>query len=134
MILRLLLVVVAFAAVSGAVWLWRRPSRKLAHAHLDLEGWGVEGPAIVQFTADWCAPCKAAKPHLEEAARAAEVTYSQVDVEAYPEVGHLYGIRSVPTIVVTDTHGHVLGHWTSLPANGEIRHAAEKARTESVSA
>jgi thioredoxin 1 len=134
MILRLLLVVVAFAAVSGAVALWRRPSRKLAHAHLDLEGWGVEGPAILQFTATWCAPCKAAKPHLEEAAREAEVGYSQVDVETYPEVGSLYGIRSVPTIVVTDAHGHVMGHWTSLPANGEIRHTAEKARLVSASA
>jgi thioredoxin 1 len=133
MILRLLLVAVAFAGVYGAVWLWKRPSRKLSHAHLDLEGWGVEGPAILQFTATWCAPCKAAKPHLEEAARAAEVTYAQVDVETYPEVGSLYGIRSVPTIVVTDTHGHVLGHWTSLPANGEIRHAAEMARSTTAS-
>lgn len=128
MIVRLFLVVVAFAAVYGAILLWRRPSRKLAHAHLDLVALNVEGPAIVQFTAEWCAPCKAAKPHLEAAARAADVAYSQVDVEANPEVGSLYGIRSVPTIVVTDTFGHVLGHWTSLPANGEIRERAEIAR------
>lgn len=134
MILRLGLVVLAFAAVYGAVWLWRRPSRKLSHAHLDLEGWGVEGPAIVQFTATWCAPCKQAKPHLEEAARSAEVTYAQVDVETYPDVGQLYGIRSVPTIVVTDSHGHVLGHWTSLPSNGEIRDRAIAARAAAVSA
>lgn len=128
MIVRLLLVAVAFAAVYGGIWLWRRPSRKLAHAHLDLDALGVEGPAIVQFTAVWCAPCRAAKPHLEEAARQAEVSYGQVDVEVNPEVSSLYGIRSVPTIVVTDTAGHVRGHWTALPANGEIRDAAVRAR------
>lgn len=132
MLLRLLIALVAVGAVYEAVALWRRPSHKLAR--IDLPDLGVQGPAIVQFSTPFCAPCKAAKPHLVDAAGKADITYAQIDLEARPEVGARYGIRSVPTIVVTDEAGQVLGKWTRLPVNGEIYKAAELARAASWSA
>jgi len=126
MLLRLAIVVLAVAAAYGAMALWRKPSHKLGR--LDLPDLGVDGPAIVQFSTPFCAPCKAAKPHLIDAAGRADVSYAQIDLEQRPDVGERYGIRSVPTIVVADRSGQVLGKWTKLPANGEIRKAAELAR------
>lgn len=131
-LIRLAIAAVAILAVYEVVELWRRPSHKLAR--LDLSYLGVEGPAIVQFSTPFCAPCKAAKPHLQDAAGKADISYAQIDLEERPEVGARYGIRTVPTIVVTDDAGQVLGKWTKLPANGEIRTAAELARAASWSA
>jgi thiol-disulfide isomerase/thioredoxin len=108
--------------------LWRRPPRRLARAdRLDLAVLGVRGPAIVQFTTPSCAPCRAAAPHLERAAREAEVAYAQVDVVERPEVARAFGIRTVPTIAVAAGDGRVHGVWTALPANGEIARAAREA-------
>lgn len=127
MLIRLLIAVGFVLAVYGALLLWRRPSRKLAR--IDLPDLGVEGPAIVQFSTPFCAPCKAAKPHLVDAAGKAHITYAQIDLQARPDVSQRYGIRTAPTIVITDRAGLVLGKWTELPANGEIYRLAEVAAT-----
>jgi thiol-disulfide isomerase/thioredoxin len=129
MLLRLLIAALAIFVTYEAIELWRRPSHKLTR--LDLPELGVRGPAIVQFSTPFCAPCKVAKPHLVEAADKADITYAQIDVQDRPDVGAKYGIRSVPTIVVTDGAGLVLGKWNRLPANSEIHKAAELARSAS---
>jgi thiol-disulfide isomerase/thioredoxin len=121
-----------FVALLGTVttWyvLWRRPPRRLQGRRLDLGSLGIAGPAIVQFTTRYCAPCKAAVPHLARAAERTRVRFAQVDVGARPDLARTYGIRTVPTIAVADGDGRVLGVWTSLPANGEIVEAASRAR------
>ncbi|MEX0832928.1 MAG: thioredoxin family protein [Actinomycetota bacterium] len=124
---RLLMAAVIFAVVFALYALWRRPPRKLVH--LDLEQLGVRGPAIVQFSTEFCAPCHEARPHLESWAGEANIEYAHVDLDEHPEAVTRYGIRSVPTIVVADTTGEVLGRWTRLPKNGEISEAARRART-----
>ena len=50
-----------------------------------------------------------------------------MDVGERPEVARRYGIRTVPTIVVAERTGRVLGKWTALPADGEIGRAAARA-------
>ncbi|MGH2740025.1 MAG: thioredoxin family protein [Actinomycetota bacterium] len=125
---------VRFAIVFGVLafsyalfWLWRRPSRRLRS--LDLKALGIGGPAIVQFSTKYCSPCKAAAPHLRAAAEETNVAFAQIDVGERPEIARRYGIRSVPTIAVTDRVGRVLGAWTSLPSNGEIAAAAWQAHS-----
>lgn len=125
MLIRLLIAVAFVVSVYGALLLWRRPSHKLAL--IDLPDLGVEGPAIVQFSTPFCAPCKAAKPHLVDAAGKAHISYAQIDLAKRPDVSQRYGIRTAPTIVITDRAGKVLGKWTELPANGEIYRLAEVA-------
>ncbi|MEX2459434.1 MAG: thioredoxin family protein [Actinomycetota bacterium] len=121
MLLRLLIAVVAVSVAFVAWQLWKRAPRV---GRLDLGDLGVSGPAIVQFTTPYCAPCKTNVPVLERFAREAEVPFAQVDLGARPELAGRYGIRTVPTIVVAARDGSVVGSWTSLPANGEIRDAA----------
>ena len=119
----------ALLVVLGAWLLWRRPPRRLGRA--DLAGLGIRGPAVVQFTTRYCAPCKAAAPHLQTAADESRVPFRQVDVGEHPDLARVYGIRTVPTIAVTGPGGRVMGVWTALPGNGEIVEAVRRARSGS---
>jgi thiol-disulfide isomerase/thioredoxin len=126
MLARAVLAVGVFAVVGAAYLFWKRAPRGMPR--LDLTELGIQGPAVVQFTTRYCAPCKAARPHLEEVAGAAGVHYEQVDVGERPEVARRYGVRTVPTIVVTAATGDVLGTWTRVPVNGELAAAAMRAK------
>ena len=54
---------------------------------------------IIDFYADWCAPCKIQKPILEKFASENNIEVQYVDVEEKPEVAQQYGVRSLPTLV-----------------------------------
>ncbi len=126
MLVRLAVAAAALGVAFAAYRLWKRPPGRLSGASLlDL---GVAGPAIVQFSTRSCAPCRAAGPKLIEAAAAARVDYAQIELDDRPDVAGRFGIRSVPTIVVTGPDGAVRGVWTTLPSNGEITEAARRAK------
>ncbi len=56
-------------------------------------------PVVVDFTADWCPPCRAMKPVLEElAAERPDLKFVAVDVDDQPELAARYGVLSMPTI------------------------------------
>ena len=62
----------------------------------------ADTPVLVDFWADWCAPCKMIAPIVEELAKEYDgrVTFAKVDVDANKEVPIKYGIRSIPTLLV----------------------------------
>jgi thioredoxin 1 len=59
-------------------------------------------PVLVDFWAEWCGPCKAFAPVLDDAAKAYEgrVTMAKVDVDSSPETAGRYGVRSIPTLIL----------------------------------
>lgn len=59
-------------------------------------------PVLVDFWADWCGPCHAVAPTLEELAEAfaGSATIAKVDVDANPETTRQFGIRSIPTLIL----------------------------------
>lgn len=67
------------------------------------EEWKYEGdkPAIVDFYATWCGPCKALAPVLEELAKeyAGKVYIYKIDVDKEEELAGAFGIRSIPTLL-----------------------------------
>lgn len=59
-------------------------------------------PVLVDFWADWCAPCKMLAPVLNELDTELEghVNIVKVDTDANPELPKAYGIRSIPTVIL----------------------------------
>ena len=57
-------------------------------------------PALVDFWADWCAPCRAVAPVVERVAEQFEgqLVVGKINVDEEPELARYYGIRSIPTI------------------------------------
>ena len=58
-------------------------------------------PAIIDFYADWCGPCKMIAPVLEELAAeyAGEIYIYKIDTEKEQELAGAFGIRSIPSIL-----------------------------------
>jgi thioredoxin 2 len=58
-------------------------------------------PVLVDFYADWCAPCRMMAPLLDEVAheRTGEVLVLKLDTDANPTVSQRFGIRGIPTLI-----------------------------------
>ncbi len=65
--------------------------------------WKYKGtvPAIIDFYADWCGPCKAVAPVLEELSNEYKdkLVIYKVDTDAEMELAAVFGIRSIPTFL-----------------------------------
>jgi thioredoxin 2 len=61
-----------------------------------------EVPVVVDFYADWCAPCKIMAPILDEFAHAhqGEVLVAKLDTDMNPRTTQRFGIRGIPTLIV----------------------------------
>lgn len=69
--------------------------------------WNFKGekPAIIDFYADWCGPCKMVAPILEELSEEYkdELTIYKVDTEKELELAAAFGIRSIPSLLFIPT-------------------------------
>ena len=59
-------------------------------------------PVVVDFFAEWCGPCKAMAPALDQVATemAGKVKVVKLDVDANPHTAMHYGIMSIPTVAM----------------------------------
>lgn len=73
------------------------------------QDWKYEGklPCIIDFYADWCAPCRMVAPILEDLATEydGKITVYKVDTEKEQELASLFGIRSIPSLLFVPMDG-----------------------------
>ena len=73
------------------------------------QDWKYQGelPAIIDFYADWCGPCRMVAPILEELSDQyeGEIVVYKVDTESEQELASVFGIHSIPTFLFIPVDG-----------------------------
>jgi len=71
-------------------------------AEFESEVLQADSPVLVDFWAEWCGPCKALSPLLDEVAgeMGGKIKVVKVNIEEAPEAPTKYGVRGVPTLMI----------------------------------
>jgi thioredoxin 1 len=77
-------------------------TKAVTDAEFDKEVLKSSKPVLVDFWAEWCPPCKALAPTLEEIAEemSTKLTVLKLDVDENQNAAAQYGIRSIPTMIL----------------------------------
>jgi len=85
------------------------------------EQWQYKGsvPAIIDFYADWCGPCKSVAPALEQLSEEYEgkVEIFKIDTDQEAELSGLFGIQSIPTFLFIPVDGAPMLQRGAIPKN-----------------
>lgn len=75
---------------------------QVSDADFDQQVINGQGLTIVDFWAEWCAPCRMIAPVLEELAHeyAGKMTIAKLNVDENPKTAARFGIRSIPTLLL----------------------------------
>lgn len=79
-------------------------------------------PVLVDFWAEWCAPCRALDPILEKLTDEANGAFrlAKLNVDANPKVANDYGVRGIPTVKVF-RNGQVVAEFSGLRPEPQVR-------------
>ncbi len=86
-----------------------------------------EQPVLVDFWAEWCAPCRALGPVIESLADEFDgrARIAKVDVDSNQEVARQFGIRSIPTVILFDK-GQIVETFVGVRAKGDYAASLDK--------
>lgn len=102
---------------------------KIIESKMEYEGILKENELVlVDFFADWCGPCKMLSPVIEQLAEVEkDLTVIKVNVDKTPDVAAMYGIMSIPTLIVFK-NGEVAATGVGFQPIDAIRKLVAKAR------
>ena len=85
-------------------------------------------PILIDFTAAWCAPCRAIAPHVEALAKdyQGKLRVGKCDIDSNPAFPSQYDIRSIPTLLVFK-EGKVVGQVVGAVPRARIEDMIKKA-------
>lgn len=89
---------------------------------------GNQIPAIVDFWAAWCAPCRAIAPIIDEVADqyAGKLEVFKLDIDSNPETPARFGVRGIPTVILFKG-GQAVDHVVGAVPKSEIERLIKKA-------
>ena len=84
-------------------------------------------PAVVLFSAEWCGPCRMAKPILETAAEKynQRASFYELNIDDNQTTSMKYGVRSLPTII-TFASGEICGQKVGGVNRDKLNEMVEK--------
>ncbi len=100
-----------------------------AHKEWKFEG---ERPAIIDFYADWCMPCKMVAPILEELSEdfKGKVDIYKVNTEKERELSAIFGIQSIPSLLFIPKDGQPQMAMGALPKDTFVKAFKEVLKVE----
>ena len=99
----------------------RCPVEHLNEADFEQQVLKSDVPVLVDFYAEWCGPCKALGPVLEElAVEASDVKVVKVDIDRNRNLAARYGIQSLPSLLVFK-NGQVRNRQVGLAAKARLK-------------
>ena len=84
-------------------------------------------PTLVDCWAEWCAPCKALTPVIEQVAEQydGQVNVGKMNIDEQPETAGKYAVRAIPTLLLFK-NGDVVDHIVGLVTKGKIEEMIAK--------
>lgn len=86
----------------------------------------VNEPVFVKFSAEWCGPCKAMQPILDELAAeyVGKIKFLNVDIDQCPTIPQKYAVRGIPTMLFIKD-GHVVNTIVGLQTKSRVQLALD---------
>jgi len=100
----------------------------LTDANFEGEILNADVPALVDFWAEWCMPCKMQTPTIEELAAeyAGRVKIGQVDTDSSREMAMKFGISAIPTLILFKG-GQMVNKFVGLQRKADLKAALDAA-------
>jgi thioredoxin 1 len=84
------------------------------------------GSVYVQFSANWCGPCKMLTRTIENIEdEETDITFLKVDVDSNRDIAQQYGVRSIPKVVLLKD-GDQVGEFMGMKHENELKEIFEK--------
>lgn len=94
---------------------------KISNNNFEEEVLKADMPVLIDFYADWCGPCKAMSPIVDEVANelAGKVKVGKVNVDESQELATQYDVMNIPTLIVFE-NGQVKNRTVGLTSKSEL--------------